>query len=1259
MAKETLIGDLLSRDLTRRIEEVIKLDQRDEQTVHEEITEYVVTDRILEQFKTVLQAVADGPGGASEAVGIWVSGFFGSGKSSFAKILGYVLENHELLGTPAAELFVGEIQKQSPGHPDTKKTKELIEFINARIPSHVLMFDVQLDRDIRSATEPIAEIMYTVLLRELDYATDYDVADLEIELEGEDRLKEFVKKCAELYRDDVKSPAAPESVPSTLEGISPEDYAIWRLVRKGAQKVQRASTVLHHLDPKTYPDENAWAQSLRSSEVTIRALVDRTFELAARRMPGHAIAYVIDEVGQYVARSAEKIEDLRAVVEHFGQESKNRVLKNKAVAPTWVVVTSQEKLEEVVAAIDDKRVELAKLQDRFRYQIDMKQADIREVATRRVLPKTKEGEERLRVLYDEVHGQLRTHTKPERSQISFEVSEGEFVQFYPYLPHFIELSIDIVSGMRLHAGAPRHIGGSNRTIIKQAYEMLVSDRTKLAGEPVGELVTLDRIYDLVEGNLSSERQQDIHEVTQLWSGDPWPSRVAKAIALLEYVRTLPRTEKNISAVLYRSLTAGSPVEEVKRSIQLLEGKQFIRWTEDGWKLQTAQEKNWIVERSGLNPTPKERNDIWEDTLRSIFEDPGLSRHSLKGRAFRIDVAWQGRTIAGGKGQIPIQLNVAESPDRFQDTAKEIRGRSREEENTVFWAMSTTDEIDDQVAELYRSHRMVAKYDQLRAQGKITPIESATLSSEKLTALRIKEHLKSLILRAFREGRGYFRGVEKAGSDMGKTASEILKGMLDHAVPMLYPKLEMATVSIKGNEASEILKAANLSGLSTVFYETDEGLGLVVKEDGKYVVNLQAPIAKEMLAYLQAEHAYGNKVTGRMLEDHFGGIGYGWDRDVLVLVMASLLRGGAVEVTYQGRKYRNHLEAQVRSVFTGTQAFRSASFAPRESISLQTLVDAARRYEELTGEEVDVDETSIARAFQELANREMDALLPVEAIVQANRIPVQETILEYRSVLRSVLQGASDDVVRMLAGEGKTFGELRGRVAEIHEACTEESLEMLRRARHALARMWPIISERGADQALFEAAEELGALLEDAEYYRSLSKLEEAAEAIRSAYKDVYESKHTERAKIYQEAVDEVKGLPEWGALTSQATSARGEAPTSPAQAGDVVEQIISPLTSKTGHELEWDEDSLGCSHCRATIPQIESDIAAVSALRRQVISRLQQAMDPEAEIKRIRVAEVVGDYQALESEEDITAALERLREHLLKILASGARIILE
>src|ERR1700733_9534048 len=92
------IGDLLTRDLSRKIEEIIQVDQADEQSVHAEITEYVATDSIKDQYGQLLRAIADAPADANESVGVWVSGFFGSGKSSFAKNLGYALQNNKVQG---------------------------------------------------------------------------------------------------------------------------------------------------------------------------------------------------------------------------------------------------------------------------------------------------------------------------------------------------------------------------------------------------------------------------------------------------------------------------------------------------------------------------------------------------------------------------------------------------------------------------------------------------------------------------------------------------------------------------------------------------------------------------------------------------------------------------------------------------------------------------------------------------------------------------------------------------------------------------------------------------------------------------------------------------------------------------------------------------------------------------------------------------------------------------------------------------------
>ena len=174
------IGDILTRDLSKKIEEVIQVNQVDEQSVYDELTEYVATDRIKDHYRDLLKAMAEAPSDPSEGIGIWISGFFGSGKSSFAKNLGYVLSNPKLLGEPASGLFKEQVKDQ--------RISEFVDFINVKVPTEVVMFDVSKGSEVRRAEEKIAEIVYRALLTHLDYATDYDVAELEIELEEQGKL---------------------------------------------------------------------------------------------------------------------------------------------------------------------------------------------------------------------------------------------------------------------------------------------------------------------------------------------------------------------------------------------------------------------------------------------------------------------------------------------------------------------------------------------------------------------------------------------------------------------------------------------------------------------------------------------------------------------------------------------------------------------------------------------------------------------------------------------------------------------------------------------------------------------------------------------------------------------------------------------------------------------------------------------------------------------------------------------------------------
>lgn len=1243
------IREVLARDLSERIEEVIKVDQQDETTVYREITDYVFTRRIRQQYLEIFKAIADAPSDPTEGIGVWISGFFGSGKSSFAKNLGYVLANRKVLGRPAAQVFLKQLEAQSPADDIAPRIRDFVEFINARIPTHVIMFDVQVDRAVRKATEPIAEIMYTVLLRELDYAEDYDIADLEIELEAEGRLGTFVKTCTRLHRDNHRDAEPPRQVPCTLSDVSPEEYAVWRRIRKGAQRVQRASAILHSMDPATYPTPDSWAISLqgKDTDITVRTLVDRTFDLTARRRPGSACVFIIDEVGQYVARSAEKMENLRAVIEHFGQEGKNRVRAKKAPAPVWVIVTSQEKLEEVVAAIDDKRVDLAKLQDRFRLRIDMAPADIREVATKRVLPKTPEGEQVLKSLFEERSPMLKTHAQLERTARQGPISADEFVQFYPYLPHFIDLSIDIVSGIRLEAGAPRHIGGSNRTIIKQAYEMLVSDRTALADQPVGTLVSLDLIYDLIEGNLSSERQKDISDITRRWPDDPWPARTAKVIALLEFVRDLPRTETNIAALLYRELGGPSPLPEVQRAIQLLSEAQFIRQTESGWKLQTAREKSWAAERSAFNPTPRERNEILQVVLAKIFSEPSLAKYRYKNlRTFQVGVSWQGRAITSGEAQVPVELRVADGPEMFEAICEEAQTDSRiqEYQNKILWAISLNAEIDDLVTEIYRSHQMVVKYDQFRSQNKLNAEEQTSLTNERNEEMRLQEQLRRQVEIALAQGRGFFRGISKRGADLGDAASAALRAFFEFAIPDLYRKLEMGARALKGGEAEEILKAARLDSLSKIFYAPPDGLDLVKREAGKFVVNLNAPIIKEVKAYLEREHSYGNRVTGRVLENHFGGIGYGWEGEVLWLVLATMLRGGAIEVTYQGRRYRDHRDPQVRAAFSGANAFRSASFAPRKPIELATLTEAAKQYEAITGHEVDVEETTIAQAFQSLARKELEALVHVEATVRANDIPVKDMLQGYRQTLESILGSPSDDCVNMLAGEGATFRKMRDQIATLRRAIEPEGLTRLSRMRAAVNEMYPALRAEGKGGDLADCEIALKQRLDEGTFYlhEHAQEIDDALTSIESAYRTLYEERHKERADAYARAIEDIKSLPDWMRVPRE-----------------MQESLLRPLWERTEHEATLPANALVCQVCRASLAEMTSDLAAVHELRSKVLLQVQALTRPEEKVTRVRIQEIIGVGQTIADEQDVEALLETLRDHLMKMIAAGTKVLLE
>jgi hypothetical protein len=600
----TRIADLLDRDFSKPVEELVNVDNHDPDTVFTELTEYIATDCIKAGYECLFSALAAAPKSPIESVGVWISGFFGSGKSYFAKNLGYVLANRAVLGAPASSLFLKQVE--------SKRVAECVEFLNREVPYEVFMFAVEtfgvpLEPPVETDAEEIVEGMHRVLLRDLDYAEDYDIAELEIELEQDGKLAAFQDLCRVEYNEE------------------------WRTIRKGEGNLAHASALLHRLDPGAYASADAWLNMLKTrpgKKPAVKDLVEKSFDLCEIRRPGKALAFIMDEVGQYAALSGERLECLRAIVEQFGKESLKRMRAGRIPGPAWIVVTAERNLPEVFTHLAASRIDQPKIQDCFRLRIDLSAASIRGVLARGVLRKKESQESVLRKLFRDCGASLIQNVKLERSTRRTAFDEDRFVRFYPYLPYSIDLFLDIVVGIRVHPNAPKHLGAGNRTIAKQAFEMLVSDRTRFLDRPAGALVSIDKIYDLLEKDLPPEKQKDIIDIRQRLDHDEdYPKmagRVAKAICLLEFARRdLPCTTKNIAALLIQRVNEPPPILAVAAVLFHLKEAQFVRETEYGWLLydldkprRATADLEWQRRLVGtVNPRPPG----WRDDLIQVVK----------------------------------------------------------------------------------------------------------------------------------------------------------------------------------------------------------------------------------------------------------------------------------------------------------------------------------------------------------------------------------------------------------------------------------------------------------------------------------------------------------------------------------------------------------------------------------------------------------------------------------------------------------------
>ncbi len=310
--------------------------------------------------------------------------------------------------------------------------------------------------------------------------------------------------------------------------------------------------------------------------------------------------------------------DLQGIVQALGRVGQGKF---------WVVVTSQEKLNELVGGLDDSRVELARLMDRFPLQVHLEPSDISEVTSKRVLAKTADAEKQLAALFEAIVAASppTQHYQPTSSLP--QISRENFIELYPMVPYQVDFVIHVVSGLRTQGGASRHVGGANRTVIKLAQQLLAHPKVGLGEQEVGQLVTVEHIYDLVRDNIDSTIRDKIDRLATEVE-HPFAQRVAKSICLLQFVKSIHRNAENIAATLYPRVGGDSVRASVDQALQALVEAHKIRLGDDGYRIPTPTEDDWETQRAALKPKRADTNsDSSRDDGKAVAAAAQLTRCS--------------------------------------------------------------------------------------------------------------------------------------------------------------------------------------------------------------------------------------------------------------------------------------------------------------------------------------------------------------------------------------------------------------------------------------------------------------------------------------------------------------------------------------------------------------------------------------------------------------------------------------------------------
>ena len=647
------IQRMFERKINRDIKGVVKVGQDDDQNIYQELEEYVVTNELHKHIGDFFAAYKKGITSPTDRMGVWISGFFGSGKSHFLKILSYLIENREINGKHAIDFFEDKIQDPII-LADLKKAGD--------ITTDVVLFDIDAksESDSMADKNSIVKVMNKVFNEMQGFCGAIPwIAEIERNMQKDGSYASFKTTFQEISGNTWEE---------AREDFYYEEDAIIETLSKTTQMSEEAA-------------RNWFKRAEQDFTISIERFARRVKEYIDSKGENHHVAFLVDEVGQYIGDNSQSMLNLQTIVHELGRQCQGKA---------WIAVTSQEDIDSVLSV---KGSDFSKIQGRFDTKLSLSSAFVDEVIKKRILLKNEAGKQTLEEVYrknSSILQNLLTFSDSSAEMKKF-TSENDFVAVYPFIPYQFNLLQKVFTGVRIHGASGKHLAEGERSLLSAFQESAV----RFADNEDGKLVPFSTFYETIESFLDSTIRTVIIHATNNTKLEDFDVEVLKLLFLIKYVKELPSNLENISTLLVDHMDVDKLElkKDIEKSLTRLIQQTLIQKNGDAYIFLTNDEQDVNREIKSMHvETSEVIQKIGEVVFDKIYQDKKY-RYSAKYH-FAFDAFIDDRLVRTQSNDIGIRILTPYADASMDYNSSELKMMSVRENNVILKLPQDTSYLDE-------------------------------------------------------------------------------------------------------------------------------------------------------------------------------------------------------------------------------------------------------------------------------------------------------------------------------------------------------------------------------------------------------------------------------------------------------------------------------------------------------------------------------------------------------------------------------------